>query len=119
MNISIDDVIAKNIKTFIECFESTKTDDGKSIYVCCVDACHINYTEKSSAIRHLRKHHKEVYQNIQSGKREENLEKNKSKPSFHIRVKVNPDDIYDACAELITVHGLPLCAVNIQHLKKY
>lgn len=118
MNISNDDVIARNIKTLIACFEPTKTDDGTVVYVCCADGCGNKYGEKSSAIRHLRKHHNEFYQNIQCGKIGEKMEKNKSQFSFHIRVKVNPDEILDACAELITVHGLPLCAVEYPAFKR-
>lgn len=118
MIISIDDVVAKNIKTFIECFESTKTDDEKLSYSCCIDGCQNKYTEKSSSIRHLRKHHKEIYEHIRCGKVEESVEKNKSQFSFHIRVKVNPNDILDACAELIAVHGLPICAVEYPAFKR-
>lgn len=118
MNISIDEVIATNIKTFIECFESTNDDNGKLVYSCRVDGCGKKYSEKSSSIRHLRKHHKFFYDTIKCEKIEENEKKTKSPYSFEIRVKVNPGDIMDACAELITVHGLPISIVEYPAFKR-
>lgn len=117
MNISTEEVIEQNIKTFIGCFEQTIGADGNLIYVCCVEDCHKKYTEKSSAIRHLSRHHKEVYDNIRCEKKGGNVQKN-SKYSFQIRVKVDPDEIMDACADLITVHGLPISAVEYPAFKR-
>lgn len=117
MFLSIEDIIINNIKTYIECFEEKKNNDGKLVFSCCIDGCGKPYTEKSSAIRHLNKHHKEVYDYIKSVKLAP-AEKTKSTFSFEIRVKVNPNDIMDACAELITVHGLPLSVVEYPAFKR-
>lgn len=116
--MSTDEIIATDIKSFIECFESKQDDNGKQVYSCRIDGCHKTYTQKSSSIRHLQKHHKEVYQAIQCGKLEANEKKTNSPISFEIRVKVNPEDIMDACAELITVHGLPLSVVEYPAFKR-
>lgn len=118
MNLSLEEVIANNIKTYIECFEPGKEDDGKLNYLCRIDGCHKTYSDKSSCIRHLRKKHKEVYDSIKSEKQEENVNQTNSSYSFEIRVKVNPDDILDACAELITANGLPLSAVEYPAFKR-
>lgn len=66
MSLSIDEVVATNVKKYIECFDSTNGSDGKIIYTCRIDGCGKKYTEKSSSIRHLKKHHKEAYDNIKS-----------------------------------------------------
>lgn len=119
MNIfSIDDIIGNNIKTYVECFESTKDTDGKLSFVCCIGGCKSKYTEKSSAIRHLRKHHKEIYDSIRSEKIEERAPKNQTQNPFYLRVKVNPIDILNACVDLVTVHGLPISAVEYPAFKR-
>lgn len=37
--------------------------------------------------------------------------------SFEIRVKVNPKEILNACSDLITVHGLPIAAIEYPAFK--
>lgn len=119
MNISIDEVIANNINNFIECFESRKGDDEISYYSCLIDGCNNKYAEKSSAIRHLRKHHQQVHDTIKQEKlSKRNVNNAQSSHSFEIRVKVNSDEIMDACADLISIHGLPLAAVEYPAFKK-
>lgn len=119
MGLTIDEVIATNIRNFVECFELTKDDGGLSTYSCRIDGCDKKYPEKSSAIRHLRKNHKGIHDIIKSEKLSMNNVKNaNSSYSFEIRVKVNPGEIMDACTELITVHGLPVAAVEYPAFKK-
>lgn len=118
MDLSHDDVIAKNIKSYVECFEYTEQNDGKFNYVCRIDGCCKKYSQKSSSIRHLKNHHREVYHSIKCEKQEDNVDQKTPSYSFEIRVKVNPNDILDACAELITANGLPLCAVEYPAFKK-
>lgn len=115
MNLSTENVIAKNIKNYIDCFEKTPNFDGKFDYLCGVAGCQSKYPEKSTAIRHLRINHKEIHNTIGSNKLEAKVQ---SENSFDLRVKVNPNDILDACVELITVHGLPICAVEYPAFKK-
>lgn len=118
MGLSIDEVIATNIKTFLECFELTKIND-ETAFSCRIDGCHNKYSDKSSSIRHLRKHHKEVYDTIKGEKLfNGNVNNAQSTHSFEIRVKVNSDEIMDACADLICIHGLPLAAVEYPAFKK-
>lgn len=118
MNLSIEDVIENNIKNYIECFEQTQNIDGKFGYSCGIAGCQSKYAEKSSAIRHLRTIHKEIHNTIGNNKVEESIQTNKSQYLFDLRVKVNPDDILGACAELITVHGLPISAVEYPAFKR-
>lgn len=118
MGLSIEEVISNNIKTFIECFELTQENDGKLVYTCCVEGCRNKYGEKSSSIRHLKKNHNEVYKTIQCEKLAVKEYTTKSPCLFEIRVRVNPNDIMDACAELITVHGLPLSVIEYPAFKR-
>lgn len=117
MNLSPDEIIATNINSFIQCFESKQLNDEKLVYSCRVDGCNKPYTEKSSAIRHLRKHHTEIYDMIRSEKCADIKNKANSPFVFDIRVKVNPQAIMDACADLITTHGLPLSVVEYPAFK--
>lgn len=118
MDLSMDDIIGTNMKSFIQCFDPKQDTNGKLIYSCRINGCENTYTEKSSSIRHLRKHHRTVYDSIQSEKFEANEKKINSPFSFEIRVRVNPQDVMNACAELITVHGLPLSIVEYPAFKR-
>lgn len=119
MQLTIDEVIAINIQTFIECFEQTNVDDEKKTFMCRMEGCGKKYTEKSSAIRHLNKNHKDVYDTIKSDKSSKiHAKETISQFSFEIRCKVNPVEVMNACADLITMHGLPLEAIEYPAFKK-
>lgn len=94
MNIKLDEVIASDIKTYIECFDLITDDDGISFYLCCLEGCTNKYATKSGAIRHLSRNHKEIHEAIKAEKVKREAT---SSPSFEIRVRVNPNDILDAC----------------------
>lgn len=84
-----------------------------------MEGCDKKYTEKSSAIRHLNTHHKDVYDTIKSDKSSKiDAKETNSQFSFEIRCKVNPVEVMNACADLITIHGLPLAAIEYPAFKK-
>lgn len=118
MNLTEDDVITTNIKNYIDCFELTKDAVGLSTYSCRIDGCDKKYNEKTSAIRHLKLNHAEIHRTVKSEKLSKNQMSNEQSYAFEIRVKVNPDDIMDACADLVTLHGLSLAAVEYPAFKK-
>lgn len=75
-------------------------------YICQADNCNRMYNDKSGAIRHLRKNHKNVYNAVKLNKNKISTEESLGS-AVEIRVKVDPAEIWDACVELVTANGLP------------
>lgn len=107
-----DDIIVSNSKQYIDCFKIETQIDGVRKYICGVGACTNTYSDKSGAIRHLRKHHGEIYNAIKYNKNSSLEEDHTFNPTMELRVKVNPTDIWNACIDLITFDALPLRIVD-------
>lgn len=77
----------------------------------------LQIAEKSGAIKHLKKSHKDVYNCITMNKNKKTVET--SFPEIYkIRVTVNPKEIFHACVELITVNAIPISLVDSPAFKK-
>lgn len=118
MDPSGEDVFISNIKQYIDCFKIEIIADGVQKYVCNVNSCRKEYCDKSGAIRHLKNHHNELYSAVRCNKTSGPTETNLLNPEVEIRVKVKPDDIWDACVDLITANALPLSIVESSAFQK-
>lgn len=116
MTITIDDIIVNKYKQVIQCFKSVETENGNIVFACQIDDCEHKYPAKSSAIRHVRLNHNDFFIEIQNNKKEK--QNDCSYEEFEIRVKVKPDDIWNACVDLVTINGLPLSVVEFTAFKK-
>lgn len=115
MDITLDDLRRFKYLQFLQCFASKQSADEDSVkFHCNIKKCNKIYRDKSGAIRHLRSNHKEYYDTI----RENNAHKSTSFESFEIRVKVDPEKIWEACVELICVNALPLAFVEFPAFKQ-
>lgn len=108
MAITLDDVIVNIYDKVTQCFKTETDENGKQIYICQIEGCALKYNSSSSAIRHVRLIHQDVYKTIQANKTNKNLEDNNTpfNKLFEIRVKVNPEDIWNACVDLVTINAL-------------
>lgn len=119
MSINLDDIIANKFDRAINCFKTESDESGNQIYICRIDGCGLKYNSSSASIRHVRLNHQDVHATIQANKKSDNSDENSSfNKLFEIRVKVNPEEIWNACIDLLTVHALPLCAVEYPAFKK-
>lgn len=119
MAISLDDIIVNKYDKVIQCFETETDESGKQIYICRIEGCALKYNSSSSSIRHVHLNHQGVHKIIQAYKENEDLENNSPfNKLFEIRVKVNPEGIWNACVDLVTIHALPLSAVDYPVFKK-
>lgn len=119
MPISLDDVIANKYDKVIRCFEKESDERGVQNYVCQINGCALKYNSSSASIRHVRLNHQDAYKTIQTNKKNGNSEDNSPfNKLFEIRVKVNPEEIWNACVDLVTIHALPLFAVEYPAFKK-
>lgn len=112
MGLEVDEILTNNCKQYIDCFKIEISTDGIQLFICQVGDCSNSYSDKSGAIRHLRKHHKGIYDAVKYNKDETLQPENQINSTFTIRVKVDPEEIWDACTELVTVNGLPLTVVE-------
>lgn len=113
--ITIDDVIANNFQFAIQCFLSETKEIGKTNLICLIDDCEQKYYSASAAIRHVRLKHDIVYKTIQQNK--ENKNESLHNKFYEIRVKVNPQAIWNACVDLVTINALPLSVVEYPAFK--
>lgn len=117
MGFDIGEIISKDFKQSIQCFDIRENENKKAIFSCCVDNCDKKYTDKSAAIRHIRTGHKEIYNAINTNKVNQ-TNKAQMNPTLELRVRVNPKEIVNACVDLITVNALPLSALEYPAFKK-
>lgn len=117
MGLDLDEIIAKNFKLSIQCFDTETDENGKTTYSCSVDNCCKKYTDKSAAIRHIRIGHIEVFNTINANKNNQ-PKNNQANESLELRVRVNPKEIINACVDLLTVNALPLSALEYPAFKK-
>lgn len=109
MVVDGEEIFVNNRKQYIDCFKIESV-EGRQKYICQANGCKNEYSDKSGAIRHLRKHHKEMYDAVKCNK--DSSETNVINPDIEIRVKVSPSEIVDACVDLITGNALPLSFVD-------
>lgn len=112
MDSIVEEILVSDCKKYINCFRTEIGADGREKYVCKSNGCDKEYSDKSGAIRHLKKHHVETYNAVKHNKNSDPREDSTSKPEIEIRVKVRTDDILDACVDLVTVNALPLSIVE-------
>lgn len=101
--------------TFIDNFEK-QIIEGREAFVCLVGECRTCLTDKSNAIRHLRRTHKQIFEEIKANKLNTNINKSIDR-NLELRVKVDPNEILKACISLLTVHALPISAVEYPAFK--
>lgn len=119
MSISLDDIIVNNYDKAINCFKTETDESGKQIFICQIDGCALKYNTNSASIRHVRLNHQLVHKTIQMNKTKGSSDDDSPfNKLFEIRVKVNPEEIWNACVDLITINALPLCAVEYPAFKK-
>lgn len=106
-----EDIIVSECKQYIDCFKSEILSDNCTKFICQVVGCVNSYSDKSGAIRHLKKHHIDIYDAVKYNKND-NTVKESPLSSVEIRVNVDVNEIWNACVELVTVHGLPLSVVE-------
>lgn len=108
-----------NSKQYIDYF-TTLYDENKStnVWKCKVAGCVQILAQKSSAIRHLKKCHKNEYKSVTEKKAKIKIVDTNNKLEFEIRVKVNTREIEDAVVDLVTKHALPLRIVEFPAFKK-
>lgn len=117
--IDLDYIAQNKIKQSIACFESSVDQDGESIYICLVHGCNKKIGCKSNAIRHIRRQHVQFFELIRHNKNTADGKKtNESLNQIDIRVKVNLQDIWNACVDLVVVNALPLSFVESVAFKK-
>lgn len=111
MTFDMDDIIISRSNQFIDCFKNETVENVGRKFICQVSGCGNSYSDKSGAIRHLKKHHTDFYDAIKYNKEDKSVGEISLK-SVEIRVKVDVEEIWNACIELVTVHGLPLSVVE-------
>lgn len=102
----------------IDCFDFNLSSDEIRQYFCKIRNCSRVYKDKSCAIRHIRINHKDVYTTIENNKRATKMNCSVVDELIEIRCKVDPNEIWNACIDLITVHALPLNFVDYPAFKK-
>lgn len=108
-----------NFTNFIDCFNKELM-ESKTKYTCSIENCQLSYADKSGAIRHLLKAHKDLHERIKNNKSDKN-ERSGNNVAFNdieLRVKVNPNEIIEACVDLITIKSLPISIVDSECFKK-
>lgn len=104
-----------SIDQYIKCFDV----NNEAKKLCCkVYTCTSSYADKSAAIRHILEKHKEIYGLINEIKQKKAEKTSELQHSLEIRVRVNVNNIRDACVELITANALPISIVDQPAFKK-
>lgn len=115
MGITVEEVILNNFQFVIQCFLPEIDENGKTNHICQLDDCTHKYNSASAAIRHVRMNHNDVFKTIQANKEKKN--ESAYNKFFELRVKVNPEEIWNACVDLVTINALPLSAVEYPAFK--
>lgn len=98
----------------IDCFEHTNI-IGKAVLKCTISDCERYYTDKSSAIRHVKAKHRDVHDAIIKAK---SLSEKTSALNLELRVNVNICEIRDSCVELVAINAMPLYVLESRAFKK-
>lgn len=115
-SISLSDLRNQNIVNYLQCFDEKKfSNDENSRIVCKVIGCNKSYSDKTGAIRHLKSKHHQYVDVINCNK---DTESNKKETQLDIRVKVNPDKIWNACVDLVCENSFPICFVEYPAFKE-
>lgn len=97
--------------------KSTENEEGTK-YHCKIGNCNKRYGVQSDAIRHIRINHKVIHQAINANKTKKKDLQSDGGIGIEIRVKIDPELIWNCCVELVTVNGLPLRAIEYPALQR-
>lgn len=99
--IDKETVVANEIFTYLNCFQSL---NGK--YKCLVAGCESSFTEKSSAIKHLKRMHADIHEAIDF------VKSTKANKSCEVKITETPGKIWHAILQLIIFCALPFSIVH-------
>lgn len=103
----VEEYLVSNAESYIACFHKEPVENGECKYICRVDSgCQKSYSAKSSAIRHLKIDHKSVHDSIK--RKKTNIGDSELPQVIEIRARVNLNDIWNSCMDLIVFHSLSL-----------
>lgn len=105
--MELPDIEELNIHHYIDCFEKKLIDNERFKFHCKIANCKSVLGDAPSAIRHLKRNHKDICDTIDKSKIKK-LNKNIPVKLIELRVKVDPEQILKASVDLITKHALPL-----------
>lgn len=118
MSITSENIDEQKIQNYIDCFETVANKGETPKFACKVENCELFLSAKCTAIRHLKRVHDQVYDAIKHKKNEEKTNTDQSTTNIcELRVKIDPDEIKQACVKLITDNGLPLSFVEYPAFK--
>lgn len=102
----------KEVRRFLDYFNAVNSENSnESKYRCLVSGCTSALSSKSSAIRHLKLSHREVYATVKKTK-EILAAENRVPAAIEIRVIVDINEILNAAVDLVTKHAIPLNCVE-------
>lgn len=108
--ISLNDLQNENYTNYIQCFEKRGEDVESLRYHCKIGNCNKSYKDPSGAIRHAQSKHSEYCNIIRNNNSAES--QHKENTILDVKVKVDPNVIWNACIDLVCKNGLPLCYVE-------
>lgn len=109
--IGVGDAEKLVARNYIDCFDQLDVVDRTPQFRCQIEGCEATLSSKSSAIRHLKRFHIEIYESI--GQKKNEISKvEESYKWIELRVKVDPQEILRSCVELIAKNAMPLCFVE-------
>lgn len=109
MTLNLAIIIEKKYTSAIQCFAA---EDVR----CDIENCGKKYADKSGCIRHLRLHHRTIFNVIKQSQKQPPIIS--PELELELRVQVNPKEIINACVELIVMHALPLKVVEYPAFRK-
>lgn len=115
--MELEDLINRKCVLVIQCFEFKSIEGRENRFYCQLQHCNKSYSDKSCAIRHVRVNHKEFHDCVENNKKALKPQNSVSNNLIEIRCKVDPNEIWNACIDLITVNALPLCFVEYPAFK--
>lgn len=114
--ISLSDAQVASFRKYIQCFDYKSENGEAHKYYCRVKGCKRAYKEQSPAIRHLQINHKPFHDLIH--KNNEEKTESDGRITKDLRLKIVPEEIWDAVVELVTANSLPLSLVEYPAFKK-
>lgn len=111
MSVTVELVKESKIHQFLNCFDLKEIENSdKHSYSCKIERCQQSYTDKSSAIRHIRLNHRNIFVAIKEVKSQQ--EDPCRDDVLELRVRVDVEQILNACVDLVTINALPLRLVD-------
>lgn len=100
--INEETIIVEKIDQYLKCFQTLE----KRFY-CNVETCRASFSEKPSAIRHLKKSHPKIVAEIDALKHE-----NQENRTINIKITTNPSTAWNAIIQMIIFGALPYAIVQ-------